>query len=409
MNRQYIGARYVPTFANPIEWDKLRGYEAMTIVTYQGTSYTSKIPVPAGVELDNEKYWVVTGNYNAQVEQYRQEVDLISDRINDADSKINLMTDKKILFMGDSYNRVHEGQGWDVYCTEALGLNKLNNYYLSSGGYSFTRDNYKFITLLETHVNDISNKDKYTDIIICGGANEDTNQNSMTSAIKDFKTYCKSIFPNAKLHVGFIGWSGINSDKTRMIKSRDQYITACQQLGIHYLHNVEFVMHNYKYLMDNRAVLQNDYLHPTIDGCKALGYAIAQAFLCGSCTVHYEEKISVESAGATEGSATGNGVIICENGIITIRLDKYFMCGAMNVNRGDSFNIGKFTSNLLRSNDSCPFFANIEESGSTYVAYGNITNVDNTNNIYITWRSNSLTSNNAILMFQLPTIDTMRN
>lgn len=74
MNRQYIGARYVPKFADPIEWDNLRSYEALTIVTYAGTSYTSKKPVPVGVELNNTEYWVVTGNYNAQVELYRQDV-----------------------------------------------------------------------------------------------------------------------------------------------------------------------------------------------------------------------------------------------------------------------------------------------------------------------------------------------
>ena len=70
--RQYVGARYVPKFSDPITWDKNRGYEALEIVTYLGTSYTSKKPVPVGTEIDNEEFWVVTGNYNAQVEQYRQ-------------------------------------------------------------------------------------------------------------------------------------------------------------------------------------------------------------------------------------------------------------------------------------------------------------------------------------------------
>lgn len=41
-NNIYIGNRYVPVFANPVEWDNLREYEPLTIVTYQGTSYTSK-------------------------------------------------------------------------------------------------------------------------------------------------------------------------------------------------------------------------------------------------------------------------------------------------------------------------------------------------------------------------------
>lgn len=78
---QYIGARYVPLFAEPIEWDKTRQYEPLTIVTNNGNSYTSRQFVPAGVEITNEVFWVQTGNYNAQVEQYRKEVAAYDGRI----------------------------------------------------------------------------------------------------------------------------------------------------------------------------------------------------------------------------------------------------------------------------------------------------------------------------------------
>lgn len=66
MNRQYIGARYVPTFADPIEWDNLRNYEPLTIVTHNNNSYTSKKDVPVGTDINNTEYWALTGNYNAQ-------------------------------------------------------------------------------------------------------------------------------------------------------------------------------------------------------------------------------------------------------------------------------------------------------------------------------------------------------
>ena len=78
---QYVGARYVPLFAEPLEWDKTKAYEPLTIVLYQGNSYTSRQYVPVGVELTNESFWAVTGNYNAQVEQYRQEVKSFDGRI----------------------------------------------------------------------------------------------------------------------------------------------------------------------------------------------------------------------------------------------------------------------------------------------------------------------------------------
>ena len=79
--RQYIGARYVPLFATPLEWDKSRSYESLTIVYHQGNSYTSKQAVPAGIEIADESYWALTGNYNAQIEQYRNEVTAYDNRI----------------------------------------------------------------------------------------------------------------------------------------------------------------------------------------------------------------------------------------------------------------------------------------------------------------------------------------
>ena len=77
MERQYVGARYVPVFAEPLEWDNQRSFEALTIVSYLGSSYTSKKAVPSGVLPTNTEYWAQTGNYNAQVEMYRQEVEQV--------------------------------------------------------------------------------------------------------------------------------------------------------------------------------------------------------------------------------------------------------------------------------------------------------------------------------------------
>lgn len=71
--RQYIGARYVPLFADPAEWDNTKTYEPLTIVLHEGNSYTSRQYVPVGIDINNAEYWALTGNYNAQVEAYRAE------------------------------------------------------------------------------------------------------------------------------------------------------------------------------------------------------------------------------------------------------------------------------------------------------------------------------------------------
>ena len=85
--RQYVGARYVPIFGrkgeSSIEWDNSDAYEPLTIVLYQGNSYTSRQYVPTGIDIFNTDFWVQSGNWNAQIEQYRQEVLGFQDQIDD--------------------------------------------------------------------------------------------------------------------------------------------------------------------------------------------------------------------------------------------------------------------------------------------------------------------------------------
>ena len=91
---QYVGARYVPKFADPIEWDTERGYESLTIVTYKGESYTSKCPVPPGIDIKNTRYWALTGAYNAQVEEYKNQVKDLSQQVTEFASDNKEFRDK---------------------------------------------------------------------------------------------------------------------------------------------------------------------------------------------------------------------------------------------------------------------------------------------------------------------------
>ena len=87
---QYIGARYVPLITG--EWDATISYEALSVVLYQGSSYTSICSVPVGVPPTNTAFWALTGNYNAQVEQYRQEVLNISSELSSIKPKVESNT-----------------------------------------------------------------------------------------------------------------------------------------------------------------------------------------------------------------------------------------------------------------------------------------------------------------------------
>lgn len=140
MTRQYIGARYVPVFANPIEWDNLRSYEGLTIVTYQGTSYTSKKNVPVGIDLDNKEYWVATSNYNAQVEIYRREVSEIKEKLDTVNSYLSVeyFKGKNITIIGDSISdNTTYSPNWTVHFTDKINKigGSVNN--ISVNGSSF--------------------------------------------------------------------------------------------------------------------------------------------------------------------------------------------------------------------------------------------------------------------------------
>lgn len=78
---QYIGARYVPMFADPVEWDNERAYEPLTIVVHNGDCYTSKCFVPVGADISNGLYWVKSQDYNYQFDQLKQVVADLSKQV----------------------------------------------------------------------------------------------------------------------------------------------------------------------------------------------------------------------------------------------------------------------------------------------------------------------------------------
>lgn len=83
---KYVGARYVPLITG--QWNQNVAYEPLTVVLYEGNSYTSRCYVPIGINITNETYWALTGNYNAQVEQYRQETERVANRVEEVNTNL---------------------------------------------------------------------------------------------------------------------------------------------------------------------------------------------------------------------------------------------------------------------------------------------------------------------------------
>lgn len=147
-NNVYIGARYVPKIVG--EWSADIAYEPLTVVLYQGTSYTSITYVPKGIipSESTKQYWSLTGNYNAQVEMYRQEVERLKALVSYEIDTTSLMIEKTDLENGrivhtNGYSSI--GDGGEAYF-------QLTNQKLSSI-FQIELTNGQFATLLNDKPN----------------------------------------------------------------------------------------------------------------------------------------------------------------------------------------------------------------------------------------------------------------
>lgn len=130
--REYIGARYVPVFDG--QWDNTKAYEPLTVVQHEGNTYTSRQFVPIGASIANENYWAETGNFNAQVEAYRQEVLAFDGRITanayDIVNLTNDLSDFKARFTFDTVQDMIENASLlsvgDICFTK--GFSVINEY-----------------------------------------------------------------------------------------------------------------------------------------------------------------------------------------------------------------------------------------------------------------------------------------
>lgn len=211
---RYVGARYVPLFADPLQWSSANTYEPLTIVVNEGNSYTSRTYVPVGIDISNTDYWALTGNYNAQVEQYRQEVQQFDDRI----TAVEEITDKDrpyLVVIGDSYSdhlysgdRESDDSLWFSYVAKAFNLTPMK-FAKSGAGYLRRSETINFDTLLTQAISSIEDKSKVAMVMVYGGVN-DISQTDATfsyedynSAVQDFYVRLANNFPNSlKIAIG---------------------------------------------------------------------------------------------------------------------------------------------------------------------------------------------------------------
>lgn len=300
--RQYIGARYVTKiYENTLdpssaEWQAGVNYEPLTMVTYNYGSYLSKKQVPASVgdPASNPTYWAQTGFYNGQILSLQAQIDAINAILSP------ITTEKKVLCIGDSYG-MKITQNWPYHLKNFLGLDSdhFTNACVTNSGFV---GNTGYATFLE-QIQNASDKDTYTDIVIIGGFNDayDSNgnmpsSNALYTAIGDTVAYIKANYPNvSNVYLGcpaFVLTDGpefakIDAMRTNINKVKSIYCQAAGQTGMSYISELDYTLHT------RSAFNTSDYtygcvFHPSSAGNKLIAQAVSVHMQKGTYSVIME-------------------------------------------------------------------------------------------------------------------------
>lgn len=261
--REYIGSRYVPEFGRhgeeSIAWDDSAPYEPLTIVLYQGNSYTSRQYVPAGVPITNETYWAETGNFNAQVEAYRSEVQGFDSRIDALETPID-----KILVIGDSFSS-HSSNGlWTATWPQTLAdKNDLELTNIAQPGAGFVHGQALIWQQMTVTAPALSDKELYKYIIVYGGVNDargGDDTSAVTQNIRDGLNALASNFPNAQIFVCGVN-AGLETFKSSPSDIFETY-QAAMQSGVRASTSNAIFIDARKWLMCIAGTYTTDELHP---------------------------------------------------------------------------------------------------------------------------------------------------
>lgn len=238
INRQYVGARYVPKVMG--EWNKALRYEALSIVTHLGNSFTSKVPVPVNIDITNTDYWVNTGNYNAQVEAYRTETAQLKSALNNETANRKNADKDNILWIGDSYS---ENYNHKLPNGVRDMLNAKNWFEYSKGGAGFAGSwaGANFNDLIQKAKTEMSDtqKEMIQYVYIVGGANDSSySWSQLKDKVVSTVQNARNSFPNAQVCFIFASCAYDSYQdlftKTKNM-SNDNYVPCIFALPYYYL------------------------------------------------------------------------------------------------------------------------------------------------------------------------------
>lgn len=349
--RQYVGARYVPVFADPLEWSDAIGYGPLTVVLHEGNSYTSRQSVPVGIDIDNATYWAETGNYNAQIEAYRREVLAYDGRITananaiaananaiaaetqariDGDDALALRIDsfskqtpvqnengRDAVFIGDSFMAPTTSypQKLAYFTAQLMGWTMHNYAYGGSGWVDEAGAAMNFYHQIQKAAQQISIPVADVDYIVIGGGFNDWNDpspltyNQLYSAALQTIREARAQFPNAQIIAIPMMFRNYGVD-THMHDLYSAIVAGIAASGV----AVKVIKDAYMWQLGFKNV---DGVHPTVELYKIMAQYVASAAMGGDVRTSRLYSQTLSGGGI---SATLNFII--DGGMVTACLDK---------------------------------------------------------------------------------------
>lgn len=363
--RQYVGARYVPKFyensLGTAEWQSGIAYEPLTIVTYNGNSFTSKKEVPASIGAPNENptYWASTGIYNAQIDEYREETAAAAAAAQAAQNLANelqktknnkKLNDSRFIFVGDSYLLGGRGgvltpnNGWGAKIKSMLNLADNACYIVGQdgGGFASNRPGGGYANQLENAVADITDRESIDYVIACGGQNDiAATEAAFNTGVQALADTVAQYFPNAKCYIGMIAWDQVPSKQIQLNEVMEKYIAGIDAVsGVEkpiYLSGVENSLYN-------MAWFGSDNSHPTVNGYESIANHVIQA-INGHASTFDSMTASAEGINGFSGSVSNIGCTISNN-IIRVEIPSITLTsttGVSFVSNGGNLDVARFT------------------------------------------------------------------
>lgn len=423
--RQYVGARYVPVFADPLEWSDTIGYEPLTVVLHEGNSYTSRQSVPVGIDIGNATYWAETGNYNAQVEAYRQEVLAYDGRITananaiaaetqaresevaeamadiaaetqariNGDNALGLRIDslskqtpvqnengRNAVFIGDSFMAPTTSypQKLAYFTAQLMGWTMYNYAYGGSGWVDEAGAAMNFYHQIQKAAQQISIPVADVDYIVIGGGFNDWNDPTpltydqlYSAAIQTIKE-ARAQFPNAQIIAIPMMFRNYGVD-THMHDLYSAIVAGIAASGV----AVKVIKDAYMWQLGFKNV---DGVHPTVDLYKIMAQYVASKVMGGDVKTSrlYSQTLSGGGISTTLNFIIEDGVVTaCLDAVdlpeltagqqVTVATQVHLTCAAPSVERLVVVNLSSVpVGQFLWSGSSIVFCAAQNVSASTY-------------------------------------------